>query len=93
MGDIAQEAKWLMNNEAFKHVVESARSDLIAKAMACSPRNDEGRRRYLDAAKTVDRLVSHLNALILASKTGEEVEPATYYEEEAKKRWAFLRQT
>jgi hypothetical protein len=91
VSDLGQEATYLMGNEAFVHVTKSARDALIAKAMACSAQNDEGRRRYLDAAKTVDRVVSHLNALVAASKTGKEVDVSTFYEDQARERFKLFR--
>ena len=90
MSDLSGEAKALMNNAAFVAAMDAARRQTIAAAMACDPKDDEGRRRYLDAAKTVDRVTAHLAALIAAGKTGEEPDPATYYQDQARKRWAFL---
>jgi hypothetical protein len=90
MSDLSGEAKALMNNAAFVAAVDAARRQLIAAAMACDPKDDEGRRRYLDAAKTVDRVMAHLAALVAADKTESEPDPATYYQDQARKRWAFL---
>lgn len=85
-----REAKAILNNVAFIAAVDSVRADLITKAMNCSPQNDTGRRRYLDAAKTVDRVVSHLNAVVIAAKSGDEVDTSTYYQDEAAKRWGVF---
>lgn len=90
MSDASGEAKALMNNPAFVGALETARRQAITAAMACDPTDDEGRRRYLDAAKTVDRVAAHLAALIVADKTGGDADPATYYQDQARKRWTFL---
>ena len=90
MSDLSGDAKALMNNAAFTNAVEVVRRQTIAAAMACDPKDDEGRRRYLDAARTVDRVTAHLSALVIAEKVGESVDPATYYQDQARKRWAFL---
>ncbi len=90
MSDLSGEAKALMNNAAFAAALEAARRQTIAAAMACDPKDDEGRRRYLDAARTVDRVTGHLAALVAAATTGAAPDPATYYQDQARKRWAFL---
>lgn len=87
---IEGEAKSLMTNEAFVAATDAARTQVIRAAMMCDPKDDEGRRRYLDAARTVERVVGHLNALIQASRIGEDVDPADYYEERAKARFALF---
>jgi len=89
MRDLSGGAGLLMANEAFAHVVKEAREWQINKALACDPKDDDGRRKYLDAAKTVDRVVSHLEAL-MAVPVEEQADPTTYYQDQAKKRWAFL---
>lgn len=86
--DIAGEAAYLMNNPAFVQALESAQKQCVNAAMACDIRDDEGRRRFLDAAKNVGRIASHLMALIQATKTGEVVEISDYYETRAKAHWA-----
>jgi hypothetical protein len=86
---ITAEAKALMNNEAFVEALESCRKQAMNAALACGIDNDEGRRRYLDAVRTVDKVQGHLAALISAD-TPEEVNPADFYEERAKRRFAFL---
>lgn len=90
MSDLTGDAKALMNNAAFTAAIEAIRRQTIAAAMGCDPKDDEGRRRYLDAARTVDRVIAHLSALIVAGKTGEGADAATYYEDQARRRWAFL---
>ena len=90
MSDLTGEAKALMSNTAFVAALDAARRQSIAAAMACDPKDDEGRRRYLDAAKTVDRVAAHLAALVAAGKSGDEPDPATYYQDQARKRWTFL---
>lgn len=87
---IEAEAKSLMNNPAFVEALDSARKQAITAAMMCAVEDDNGRRRYLDAARIVDKVAGHLNALILASKTGEDVVPADFYEERAKARFALF---
>lgn len=84
-------ANALMNNPAFVEALESARSQAITAAMMCDTRDDDGRRRYLDAARIVDRVAGHLNALVSASKSGAVVDPADFYEERAKQRFALFR--
>jgi hypothetical protein len=91
MMSIETEARALLNNEAFVAALESARTQVITAAMMCDARDDDGRRRYLDAARIVDRVAGHLNALVQASKTGDGVDPADFYEERAKQRFALFR--
>jgi hypothetical protein len=88
---VESEARSLLNNEAFVAALESARAQAITAAMMCDARDDDGRRRYLDAARIVDRVAGHLNALVQAAKTGEGVDPADFYEERAKQRFALFR--
>ena len=88
---VEAEARALLNNEAFVGALESARAQVIAAAMMCEARDDEGRRRYLDAARIVDRVGGHLNALVQAAKSGEDVNAADFYEERAKQRFALFR--
>ena len=90
MSDLAAEAKALLNNEAFVAALETARRQAIAAAMGCAVSDDDGRRRYLDAARTVDRLAGHLNALVVSAKSGEEVDPSQFYEDQARRRWSFF---
>jgi len=90
MADLSADAAALMNNEAFKAAIESAQRDCINAAMTCDPKDDDGRRRFLDAAKTAAKVVAHLQALIVATGTGEVVDPDKFYEERAKRRFAFL---
>lgn len=84
------EAKSLMNNEAFVAATKFVRDWNIAKALACKPRDDEGRRRYLEAARIVDSVVSHINAQIQAAKSGDTVDPSNFYEERARNRLLAL---
>lgn len=88
--NLSGEAEALMNNEAFVSALNSARQQCITAAMGCGVADDEGRRRYLDAAKNVDKIRGHLVALIQSAKTGESVDPANFYEERAKRRFAFF---
>lgn len=88
---VEAEAKGLMNNPAFVEALAAARRQAIAAAMMCDVKDDDGRRRYLDAARIVDKVAGHLNALIQASKTGADVNAADYYEERAKQRFALFR--
>ncbi len=55
---------------------------------AAPPRRGHGRSSA--AARTVDRVTAHLSALVIAEKVDESVDPATYYQDQARKRWAFL---
>lgn len=88
---VEADARALLNNPAFVAALDAARAQAVRAAMMCDARDDEGRRRYLDAARIVDRVAGHLNALVQAEKSGAEVEPADYYEERAKQRFAFFR--
>lgn len=88
---IEGEAKSLMNNEAFVKAIADCQQWHLNKAMTCGLKDDEGRRRHLQHAKDVNKIVGHLNALIVATKTGDEVDPDQFYAERAAKRWtAFL---
>ena len=88
---IEGEARGLLNNPAFVAALDAARTQVIWAAMMCAAHDDEGRRRYLDAARTVDKVAGHLNALVQAEKSGAEVEPADFYEERARQRFALFR--
>ena len=87
---IEAEAKGLMGNAAFVEALDKARAQAIASAMACDVRDHDGRRRFLDAARVVDKVQGHLNALILSAKTGDEVDPNDFYKERAKNRFLAL---
>lgn len=84
---IESEAKALMNNEAFVSALNACQQYHLNQAMACDAKDDHGRRVHLEHAKDVNRIVGHLNALIQASKTGEEVVESNFYEERARKRF------
>lgn len=87
MSDLTQDAKYLMNNEAFTGALESCRSQAMNAALACDVKDDESRRRYLDAVRTVDKVKSHLIALMSATKA-DEVQPDDFYTTQAKSRFA-----
>jgi len=91
MSDVSGDASYLMNNSAFLEAVKSAQEQCITAAMACQPRDDEGRRRLLDAALTVTKVVSHLNALVIAQKTGDQTNVLDFYETQAREHWASRR--
>lgn len=92
VSDLSAEAKYLMNNEAFVQAIQSAKAQALAAALGCDGKDDTGRRVYLDAVRTIDKVVSHLSAL-MASEKPEEIEVTGFYEEQAKRRWAaFLGQ-
>ncbi len=80
-----------MNNPAFAAALEAARAQAVRAAMMCDARDDDGRRRYLDAARIVERVAGHLNALAQAEKSGADVDPADFYEDRAKQRFALFR--
>jgi hypothetical protein len=84
------EAKALMNNEAFVQALNACQQYHLNQAMTCDAKDDHGRRVHLEHAKNVNRIVGHLNALIQASKTGQEVDHENYYQEQARKKWGFL---
>lgn len=82
MTDLTQEAKYLMNNEAFSQSLENCRQQAMTAALACDVKDDEGRRRYLDAIRTVDKVRAHLTALAMVPE--EPTNVADFYEERAK---------
>lgn len=84
------DAKFLMSNEAFVQALESCQKFHTNKAMMCGPKDDAGRRIHLEHAKNVSRIAGHLNALVLATKTGDEVNPDDFYKERANKRFALF---
>jgi len=87
--DISAEAQALMNNEAFKQALEVAQQQYIKAAMSCDLKDDEGRRLNLSAARIVAHVAAHLAAL--ASTTdASATEIPDFYEERAKRRFAFL---
>ena len=63
---IVGETRALLNNEAFVAALESVRTQCIDAALRCGVMGDEKRRRYLDAANTVDRVKAHLQAILAA---------------------------
>ncbi len=87
---IEGEAKSLMNNEAFVLATKAVRDWNIAAALRCKPRDDDGRRKYLEAAKIVDQVIAHITAQITAAKSGDTVDPTNIYEERAKNRFLAL---
>jgi hypothetical protein len=86
---IEGEAKSLLNNEAFLAALEYCRGAAIQGAMTCDAKDDHGRRVYLDAAKTVDRVKAFLAAQ-LASK-GTPVEISDYFTKPNQAIWERLR--
>lgn len=78
MTDLTADAKYLMNNEAFVEALESAKRQALTAALACDVRDDEGRRRYLDAIRTVDKVRGHLAALATTTDTDN---VADFYED------------
>lgn len=86
MSDLSNDAKYLMNNPAFVSAIESAKSQAMTAALMCDAKDDEGRRRYLDAVRTVDKVVGHLKALMVADVAEPEV--PNYYEDKAKSRFS-----
>jgi len=86
MSDVAAEAKYLMNNHAFVAALNEAKRQTLAAALACDEKDDQGRRRYLDAWRTVDKVAAHLNALMATDKPKDE-DVSSFYEDQAKRRW------
>lgn len=82
------DAKYLMNNPAWVNAVESARKQVMDAALACDPKDDEGRRRYLDAARTVDKVVNHIRAL--AATPDEQPDVEDFYKDRSKSRLKAL---
>lgn len=87
---LESDAKFLMSNEAFVQALESVQRFHTNKAMACGPKDDSGRRIHLEHAKNVNRIAGHLNALLMAAKSGEEVNPEHFYKERANKVFALF---
>lgn len=81
---IEGEARSLMNNEAFVKCLSIARDQAIVAAMQCEPKDDEGRRRYLDVAKVVNGIPAYLSALLVAEKMDTVVSVEDHYELKAK---------
>lgn len=81
MKDLTSDAKYLMNNEAFVEALESAKRQALTAALACDVKDDEGRRRYLDAIRTVDKVRGHLTALSVST---EETNVTDFYEERSR---------
>ena len=79
-----------MSNEAFVQALEACQKYHINKAMACGPKDDNGRRIHLEHAKNVNRIAGHLNALLVAAKSGDEVSPDDFYKERANKVFALF---
>ncbi len=87
MSDQSADAKYLMNNAAFVAALDNAKAQALRAALGCDAKDDESRRRYLDAVRTVDKVAAHLNALLQAEQP-EDVSVADFYQEQAKRRWA-----
>lgn len=87
---LAREAKALASNPAFVSALDSARTQVIEAAIACDAKDDDGRKRFLDAAKTVSRVKAHILALA-ASPPGTVVELSDYYTERQKSLLSRLR--
>lgn len=87
--DETAEAKALLNNEVFKGALERAQKDFISAAISCDLKDDEGRRLNLSAARIVAAVSNHIVALA-TNASGEPVEIPDFYEERAKRRFAFF---
>lgn len=86
---LARESKALAANPAFLAALDSARSQVINAAIACDAKDDDGRRRYLDAAKTIAHVKAHI--LTLAADPGQVVDVSNYYVEKQKSLLARIR--
>lgn len=88
---LAGEAKALLNNPVFVEALDAVRTQAINGALSAGPRDDDLRRKYLDAAKTVDGVKSHLAAVIQAQEVADEAEKLknieNFYSDRAKARW------
>lgn len=91
MTDLSAEAKYLMSNPAFVSALQSAKTQALNAALSCDGKDDQGRRVYLDAVRTVDKVASHIAALMAADKP-EEIEVTDFYTEQAKSRYAKFRE-
>lgn len=87
MSDLSQEAKYLMNNPAFQSALSEARRQALAAAMGCDAKDDEGRRRYLDAVRTVDKVSGHIVALMQSEALPDD-KTVTFYEDQAQSRYS-----
>ena len=85
------EAKQLLNNETLTAAFDAVRTQAIGAALAAKPHEDEFRRRCLDAANTVDRVRSHLAAVIQAQQSADETakmaQVEDFYRTQAQARW------
>lgn len=88
MSDPTENAKHLMANPVFMEAFESAKKQAVDAALMCGPRDDDLRRRYLDAANVVDRVRTHIIAI--ASMGEEKVRPEDYYKDTAAERFKAL---
>lgn len=88
MSDESQDAKYLVNNPAFVKALDTARQQAMTAALGCDVKDDEGRRRYLDAVRTVDKVRTHIHSLAHAPESPVEVEDI--YQERAKARFSAL---
>lgn len=86
------EAKQLLNNEMLTEAFNSVRNQAIKAALDAHPREDDLRRRLLDAANTVDKVRAHLMAVIQAeesaNQTAESVKVEDYYVTRARQAWS-----
>lgn len=88
MTDLTQDAKYLMNNEAFNKALDTVRQQALTAALACDVKDDLGRWRYLDSIRTVDKTRAHIAALA-ADPTTELVE-TDFYTEKSKSVFARI---
>lgn len=89
MSDLTAEAKSLLNNPAFTEAISKAQQDLLAKVLACDPKDDQGRRLYAEAANIVGKVSAHIVAL--ANSGPEQEKPVEdFYAERAKSKFAAL---
>lgn len=79
MSDLTADAKYLMNNAAFKNAMDDIKKELVDAAMACAVGDHEGRRLYLCLAKMADKFATRLATL--AATTEELPDVANYYTE------------
>lgn len=64
----AQWAKDALNNPVFTQALELAEQAYMTGAQTCDPKDDLGRFRYIEAAKVVKAVRSHLTAVIASGE-------------------------
>lgn len=85
------EAKQLLANPVLTEAFDLQKTALLNAAMKCAPTDDDGRYKLLIAAKVIDGVMAHLQAIIEIDEADARQRQADnvvhYYETQAKQRW------